>query len=175
MFYFYEFNFSHFSFTAYCLGLVFLIGAQNIGDPFGLYLMVLAFFHFSEYVTTGLSNPQNLSWDSFLVNHSLQYWVAMMVSWLEHGTLTYFLPQLRVNLVMLTYMGCVVCMTGEVIRKQAMLHAGRNFNHLVQSHKSDDHHLVTSGIYAWCRHPSYVGWFLWSLGTQVRCKQDKKS
>ena len=48
-----------------------------------------------------------------------------------------------------------------------MIHAGRNFNHLVQSTKSETHELVTSGIYAWSRHPSYVGWFLWSVGTQV--------
>ncbi|CAG2182503.1 unnamed protein product, partial [Oppiella nova] len=29
------------------------------------------------------------------------------------------------------------------------------------------HVLVTHGIYAFCRHPSYVGWFYWSIGTQV--------
>ena len=26
---------------------------------------------------------------------------------------------------------------------------------------------MTGGVYAWCRHPSYVGWFLWSVGTQL--------
>ena len=30
-----------------------------------------------------------------------------------------------------------------------------------------DHQLVTSGVYGYCRHPSYAGWFLWSVGTQV--------
>jgi protein-S-isoprenylcysteine O-methyltransferase len=48
-----------------------------------------------------------------------------------------------------------------------MFTAGSNFNHVVQSEKSDTHTLVTSGVYAWCRHPSYVGWFYWSIGTQV--------
>ena len=61
--------FNYYSFTAYCLGFVFLLGLKNISDSFGIYLMVLAFFHFSEYVATGWGNPQNLSWDSFLVNH----------------------------------------------------------------------------------------------------------
>ena len=33
--------------------------------------------------------------------------------------------------------------------------------------KREDHVLVTSGVFSYVRHPSYVGWFLWSLGTQV--------
>ena len=64
---------------------MFLVGLKNSSEPFGLYLMVLAFFHASEFVVTGLSNPRNLSWDSFLVNHSVAYWAAMLASWLEHG------------------------------------------------------------------------------------------
>lgn len=57
---------------------------------------------------------------------------------------------------------------GECLRKAAMLTAGSNFNHVVQNEKSETHTLVTSGVYAWFRHPSYVGWFYWSIGTQVR-------
>lgn len=37
----------------------------------------------------------------------------------------------------------------------------------VQFQQADDHKLVTNGIYKLVRHPSYVGWFYWSLGTQV--------
>lgn len=48
-----------------------------------------------------------------------------------------------------------------------MLTAGSNFNHIVQNEKSETHTLVTSGVYSWFRHPSYVGWFYWSIGTQV--------
>ena len=129
--------------------------------------MVLAMFHLSEYVTTALSNPQNLSFDSFLVNHSVQYWAAMLVSWLEYATINFFFPGFKAAFGIVTYTGLLICLTGEIIRKLAMLHAGRNFNHLVQSHKSREHKLVTTGIYAWSRHPSYLGWFLWSVGTQV--------
>ena len=154
--------------TAYSLGLVFLIGLTNWHSPFGLYLMVLATFHLTEYITTALTNPQNLSFDSFLVNHSVQYWAAMLVSWLEYISLNFLFPDLKSSLSLVTYTGLLVCLLGEVTRKLAMLHAGRNFNHLVQSHKSRDHKLVTTGIYSLVRHPSYVGWFLWSVGTQVR-------
>ena len=54
------------SLTAYCLGLVFLCGLY-LQSSFGIYLCFLAFFHFSEYVATGLGNPRNLSFDSYLV------------------------------------------------------------------------------------------------------------
>lgn len=63
--------------------------------------------------------------------------------------------------------GLLMVVFGECLRKAAMFTAGSNFNHVVQNEKSDTHTLVTSGVYAWCRHPSYVGWFYWSIGTQV--------
>lgn len=153
--------------TAYCLGLVCLVGLQNISSQFGLYLAVLSTFHFSEFIVTGLGNPQNLSFDSYLVNHSTAYGLAMAASWLEHFTQLWLWPDLKLGLPVLSWAGLALCITGEIVRKTAMLHAGRNFNHLVQSTRDSEHRLVTSGIYSFCRHPSYAGWFLWSLGSQV--------
>ena len=126
-----------YSFTAYCLGFVFLLGLKNLPTAFGIYLIVLAFFHFSEYVATGIGNPQNLSWDSFLVNHSVPYWVAMTASWAEHLAWAWATPGLHISTLggALTRLGVAVCLLGEGVRKMAMLQAGRNFNHLVQSHK----------------------------------------
>lgn len=56
---------------------------------------------------------------------------------------------------------------GQVIRSTAMAQAGTNFNHTVQMQKNYGHELVTDGMYAWLRHPSYFGFFWWGLGTQV--------
>lgn len=64
-------------------------------------------------------------------------------------------------------MGLLMVLCGEALRKAAMLTAGSNFNHIVQNEKAYSHVLVTSGVYAFFRHPSYVGWFYWSIGTQV--------
>lgn len=155
------------AFTAYWLGFVFLLGVQNSLTPFGLYLTVLSFFHLSEFVTTGLSNPQNLSFDSFLVNHSWQYGLAMFISWSEYFIQLWLVPHVKLGFSMVSYAGLVICLLGELTRKLAMLQAGRNFNHIVQSSKADEHKLVTQGVYSLCRHPSYGGWFLWSLGSQV--------
>jgi len=152
--------------TAYFLGLAFLVGLFLSNSPFGIYLCFLSLFHFSEYIATGLGNPQNLSFDSYLVNHSLQYGLAMLVSWVEYGAWAWAAPWIKAQ-PLVTGLGCGLCLLGEVTRKAAMLEAGRSFNHLVQSTKADDHKLVTSGIYSLCRHPSYAGWFLWSLGSQL--------
>lgn len=67
----------------------------------------------------------------------------------------------------LSTVGLLMVIFGDCLRKAAMLTAGSNFNHIVQNEKSDTHTLVTSGVYGWFRHPSYVGWFYWSIGTQV--------
>ncbi|PSN56241.1 hypothetical protein C0J52_00377 [Blattella germanica] len=67
----------------------------------------------------------------------------------------------------LSYVGVALCIGGEVLRKLAMFTARTNFNHVIQSIREDDHQLVTHGVYNWCRHPSYVGWFYWSIGTQL--------
>lgn len=56
---------------------------------------------------------------------------------------------------------------GELLRKSAMLTAMTNFTHTVSFRKRTDHTLITHGVYAWCRHPSYVGWFCWSIGSQM--------
>lgn len=63
--------------------------------------------------------------------------------------------------------GVLLVLFGESLRKASMITASTNFNHYVQYVKRPGHQLVTRGVYSWCRHPSYVGWFYWSVGTQV--------
>lgn len=155
--------------TAYFLGFIFTtgIGIWHLhSSVFGLYMCTMAFFHFSEFVTTGLTNPSNLSFDSFLVNHSVEYGVAAAASWAEFWLENWVFPTLKQHQA-ISLVGLLVCLLGETVRKLAMIHAGTNFNHVVQGTKDENHHLITSGIYSWCRHPSYVGWFLWSVGTQI--------
>ena len=91
---------------------------------------------------------------SLQVNHSVQYGVAMVVSWIEHALWLSLFPSLK-SLYLVTIVGTIFCLVGEVVRKAAMLEAGRSFNHLVQSERADDHTLVTSGIYSWCRYRKF--------------------
>lgn len=77
-----------------------------------------------------------------------------------------FVSELK-QLSYVSLLGLLMVLCGECLRKAAMLTAGSNFNHIVQNEKAQSHVLVTGGVYSLFRHPSYVGWFYWSIGTQV--------
>src|SRR5437667_12888691 len=48
-----------------------------------------------------------------------------------------------------------------------MIEAASNFSHQIATEKKAAHTLVTSGVYSLVRHPSYFGFFWWSVGTQI--------
>ncbi|KAG9337695.1 hypothetical protein JZ751_028345 [Albula glossodonta] len=151
-------------FTFGC-GLMISFG-QTTWTHFGWYMCSLSFFHYSEYLVTAIINPRSLSLDSFLLNHSVEYTVAAVSSWVEFIVEKLLFPELK-QLSWLSVVGLLLVMFGDGLRKSAMLTAGSNFNHIVQNEKAHSHVLVTSGVYSCCRHPSYVGWFCWSVGTQI--------
>jgi protein-S-isoprenylcysteine O-methyltransferase len=55
----------------------------------------------------------------------------------------------------------------QALRTIAMYTAASNFTHQIAEHKTESHELVTTGVYAYLRHPSYCGWFWWAIGTQL--------
>lgn len=154
------------------LGCVFAIGIYvKLGSPpnfenFGIYMCIMSIFHYTEFLVLALISPKLVSTKSFVLNHSSAYIFAAVFSWVEFFIGAYFWPSIKTYYV-ISYMGCAICIAGDILRKTAMLNAGTNFNHLVQFEKADDHILVTSGVYGLFRHPSYVGWFYWSIGTQI--------
>ena len=135
-------------------------------NTFLMYTTALSFFHFSEYLMTALYNSDRLSLDSFLLNHSFEYKVAAVASWVEFGIEAYFFPSFK-SFGFLSFLGLCMVIIGEVFRKLAMITAKSNFSHIVQSHKNDGHVLVTCGIYSISRHPAYMGWFIWSIGMSI--------
>ncbi|XP_047434364.1 protein-S-isoprenylcysteine O-methyltransferase [Mugil cephalus] len=70
------------------LGLTFGCGliisfSETTWRHFGWYMCSLSFFHYSEYLVTAVINPRSLSLDSFLLNHSVEYTLAAVSSWIE--------------------------------------------------------------------------------------------
>lgn len=156
---------------SHLLGVVFATGSMVAITAeaycyFGVYATALSFFHFSEYIVTSIFNSHTLSIDSFLLNHSREYAMAAVASWLEYWIEFYFFPGLK-SFHYVSILGALMVLFGESLRKVAMITAGSNFSHIVQYRKKDDHELVTTGVYSLFRHPSYVGWFYWSIGTQI--------
>ncbi|ETN69564.1 isoprenylcysteine carboxyl methyltransferase family protein, partial [Necator americanus] len=134
--------------------------SQWYGTPLALicsYFFIFSLFHFSEFFFTAISNRRSLQSDSFLLNHSKAYWVAAVASWMEFFLEAYFTSFLKVYWISL--LGFLMCLCGETLRKLAMIHAGSGFTHRLALSKRPDHRLVTTGIYAYLRHPGYTGLF----------------
>ncbi|GMI79019.1 ISOPRENYL CYSTEINE METHYLTRANSFERASE B, ARABIDOPSIS THALIANA ISOPRENYL CYSTEINE METHYLTRANSFERASE B [Hibiscus trionum] len=134
-------------------------------NPLSLFLLAILFFHSSEYVLAvaihGLSNV-NLS--SLLV--SKEYVLAMVFSLVEYFFELLLFPGLK-EIWWVSNLGLVMVVVGEIVRKLAIVTAGRSFTHLIRVNHEDHHRLVTSGVYAFVRHPSYCGFLIWSVGTQL--------
>jgi len=157
--------------TAYVLGMVLALGfslvifSQHLFD-FGLYMMLLSVFHLWEFLYVCIYRPKDLTAESFMVNHSKEFNLALLVSWVEYFVEWYFFPSLKGH-VFLYWFGFLFCLSGQTFRTVAMITAGQNFNHLIEEEKKQEHTLVTYGVYSLVRHPSYTGWFIWSVATQV--------
>jgi protein-S-isoprenylcysteine O-methyltransferase len=152
-----------------------------------IYVVTVCTFHLLEFFDTAFYNPTTCSADSFLVNHSTSYTAAAISSWMEFFATRMFvliilnmpgvihLPTIVRRSVRLWIswshwsFGCgmVIVVVGQAIRSAAMMTAGESFNHLIQTRRKANHVLITHGIYAYFRHPSYVGFYYWSIGEQL--------
>jgi len=151
--------------VAFGLGAGLAFASDSLG-PLGWYLMFLGFFHLSEFVCVALFNPKLLSAESFLLNHSFEFNLAMAASFVEYFVELYYFPGLK-TFWPVTYLGVLGSLVGQGVRLAALVTAGHNFTHDIAETKRAEHRLVTEGIYTYVRHPGYFGWFWWSVFTQV--------
>lgn len=136
------------------------------------FLSSLALFHFLEYYVTARYNTQFGNVSAFLLSRNGRaYNIAHSTAMVECTVTSLFFPswQARLSSSFTLAIGFAMLILGQAVRTIAMAHAGTNFNHTVQTRKSEGHRLVTDGIYRYLRHPSYFGFFWWGLGTQLNC------
>ncbi|OAD77482.1 hypothetical protein PHYBLDRAFT_122405 [Phycomyces blakesleeanus NRRL 1555(-)] len=131
----------------------------------GIYIAALALFHFLEYIATALFNPDKLSLDSFLIDHSPHYHAAHAASIIEFIIEYLFFPSYK-RFGLLSWLGLFLLVLGQGCRTVAMFSARHNFSHHIVDYKSQDHVLVKHGIYSIMRHPSYFGFYWWAVGAQ---------
>lgn len=129
----------------------------------------LSLFHFLEFWTTATYNPPQVRASSFLLfSNGTAYNIAHSFAIIEILISNYIFPSYQaryVNFITIT-IGLFLVIFGQGARTLAMATAGTNFNHTPQKTKQNGHELVTSGIYALSRHPSYFAFFWWAVGTQ---------
>lgn len=138
------------------------------------FLAALSTFHFLEYWTTARYNPSHATVSAFLLSqngsgYNLAHGLAFLECMLSHTLLKNWLvfPDGTGARAAQLFVGFIMVIVGQACRSIAMAQAGPSFNHQVQMRRRADHVLVTKGIYAVLRHPSYFGFWWWGLGTQV--------
>lgn len=87
------------------------------------YIHTFTLFHFTEFFFTGITNNENLKVDSFLLNHSLEYWVAAILSWFEFGIESLIAPWLVNSYI--SYLGTCVYLTFSCCFRSFHLYFGR--------------------------------------------------
>lgn len=158
-------------------GLVLLSGCAVAGlsaaihwtsfAPIGYYVALLCGFHVGEFLWSWRFEGKGLTFDAFLLNQNWpEYQLAIVAALVEYAIEAAFFPSLK-SLNPLSACGLALCLVGLAIRAAGMWTAGSNFAHRIAEQRRPDHMLVRHGIYSVFRHPSYVGWTYWSLGTQL--------
>ena len=149
----------------FATGVALLVGAPAWRDM-GAFMCMLALYHMWEWSYVALFHRDELSGDSFLINHSVEWVCAWAFALAEYVVEHALWPGMKSRaLVMLV--GWCVAAAGQGLRTASMWHAGSNFAHLIEDEARPDHELVTTGVYAFSRHPSYLGWFWWTVGMAV--------
>ncbi|GAM87348.1 hypothetical protein ANO11243_053710 [Dothideomycetidae sp. 11243] len=134
------------------------------------FLCSLCVFHFFEFYTTARWNTPAVKASSFLLYSNGWAWhTAHSCAVLEIIITSIIVPgwQARFSPFWIRLLGGSLVLAGQAVRSTAMAQAGTNFNHIPARQKAADHTLVTNGVYAYLRHPSYAGFFWWALGTQL--------
>lgn len=167
---------------SFCLGIALTIGISSTlyillftSSPLWrlpFFLASLSTFHFLEFWTTAAYNTRAAEVSSFLLTANWPgYAIAHSFATLECLVTNVFFPNAQWAPFHIGKLVCVagfaLTVVGQTVRTVAMCQAGPSFNHLVQHQRNAGHVLVTSGIYAAFRHPSYFGFFWWALGTQL--------
>lgn len=170
---------SHISAQAFWLGFVLaaslILGMQAAYFEWTIWRLFaftasLSLFHFLEFWTTATYNLPQVRASSFLLfSNGTAYNMAHGAALVEIVASDLFFPSYQarfVNFFTIT-VGLALVVFGQLMRSTAMATAGTNFNHTPQRVKQQGHELVSTGIYALSRHPSYMAFFWWAIGTQI--------
>ena len=133
---------------------------------FCLFIILFFTFHLLEFMYVALFHPSELSFQSYLLTHSKEFLIALAAAIIEYWIEYLFFPNLKTN-VYIYMIGFIVSVSGQIMRTVAMYYCASNFNHIIETESRSTHKLVDDFIYKYLRHPSYTGWFYWSIFTQV--------
>lgn len=134
-----------------------------------LYSFIMAYYYKNEGLFVLKYHVDEFNWSSYLLYHSGAYTIAFTIALVEFFLEYFFFPSFKELLayrLWFIFFG-IVSVSGLHLRHLSFREAGSNFHHLIRWQKTPSHKLVTSGVYSLDRHPSYSGYFFFSLASQI--------
>jgi len=141
---------------------------SSIYYPLYLYFITLCIYHYSEYLSVLIYHFNILKCEYFLIDHSRSWIISTLVSFAETIIGIYFFDKYK-KIKIIFILGLLMTIVGQYFRIAALFTGKKNFTHKISYNKVNDHELITYGIYSLSRHPSYFGFFIWSVGIEVMC------
>ena len=151
---------------SYSITIIFI--TKTIYYQFFCYLITLCIYHYTEFFSELLFHFQDLQKDAFLIYQNKNWVISTSASFIETLLGTYFFHKYK-NIKILFILGLLMTIVGQYFRIAALFTGKSNFTHKIQIKKRKNHVLVKYGIYKICRHPSYFGFFIWSVGIEIMC------
>jgi protein-S-isoprenylcysteine O-methyltransferase len=131
------------------------------------FLLLLAIYHSLEYILARKFHPGTTSKDSWLF--SKEYLAALLIGLFEFLLEWKLIPQFKSSPFahFCFILGLAGAILGDCVRKAAIVTNSVGFTHQINVDKRPEHQLCTRGVYSWCRHPGYFGWWVFACSTQV--------
>jgi len=144
---------------------------HSLTTNYCLYLTILSIYHLGEFYFVLYYHPDELSWESFLIYHSREYQIATIFAQAEFFLECWLASSAKLALNAPVLMVAVpLALGGLALRNLAFHQAKSNFHHLVRYGRDPKHCLVTTGVYSFDRHPSYLGYFVMTIALQAILK-----
>ena len=150
------------------ISLILIIYTNTKYYPLYLYFISLSIYHYAEYFSVLQYHTQNVSAKSYLITQGKQWMICTLFSFVEFIIETFFFDKYK-KIKILFIIGLIMTIIGQYFRISALFTGKANFTHLIQYSKKKNHILVKHGIYSLSRHPSYFGFYCWSVGIEIMC------
>ena len=142
--------------------------SNSIYYPLYIYFITLCIYHYSEYLSVLIYHFDMISCEYFLIDHSKSWVISTLASFAEMIIGTYFFDKYK-KIKILFFIGLIMTIIGQYFRIAALFTGKTNFTHRIRYNKNDEHELITYGVYSLSRHPSYFGFYIWSVGIEIMC------
>ena len=152
----------------FCYSISILLFTKTIYYHLFLYFITLCIYHYAEFFSELLFHFKDLQKDAFLIYREKKWVISTVSSFIEYIIEMFFFKKYK-DIKIFFILGLFMTIIGQYFRIAALFTGKSNFTHKIQMTKKKNHVLVKHGVYSICRHPSYFGFFIWSVGIEIMC------